>query len=153
MVTSPTTGIRDQKFELHGHTFNVFDVRGQKNERSKWIHCFETVSAVLFITSLSVYDATLYEDDIRNRMQDALLLFSELVNAKRFRLPIEDAIYGTSILFTTLVVLLSISLSGVYSEIQSWMIAHAAWCIFVVLYLFNEACTVYSIFSDRENSC
>eukprot|EP01083_Nonionella_stella_P039117 106389_1 len=66
------------------------------------------------------------------------------------KIPIEDSIYGASILLTTFIVLLIISLLDIYSEIQSWMVAYMVWCIYVVMYSFNRACTVYSIFSKRE---
>jgi hypothetical protein len=29
---------------------------GQRNERRKWIHCFENVTAVIFVAALSEYD-------------------------------------------------------------------------------------------------
>jgi len=32
-----------------GNKFKMFDVGGQRNERKKWIHCFENVTAVLFV--------------------------------------------------------------------------------------------------------
>lgn len=41
----------------------VIDVGGQRSERRKWIHCFENVTALIFIVSLSEYDQVLYEDD------------------------------------------------------------------------------------------
>lgn len=39
----------------------MIDVGGQKNERRKWIHCFEDVTAILFLVSLSGYDQSLDE--------------------------------------------------------------------------------------------
>jgi len=32
------------------------DVGGQRNERKKWIHCFQDVTAVCFVVALSEYD-------------------------------------------------------------------------------------------------
>ena len=46
----------------------MFDVGGQRNERKKWIHCFQGVTAVIFCVSLAEYDQTLYEDETTNRM-------------------------------------------------------------------------------------
>ena len=40
----------------------MYDVGGQRNERKKWIHCFENVTAVIFVAALSAYDQVLYED-------------------------------------------------------------------------------------------
>jgi hypothetical protein len=38
-------------------------VGGQRSERKKWIHCFENVTALVFLVSLSEYDQMLYEDE------------------------------------------------------------------------------------------
>jgi hypothetical protein len=40
----------------------MFDVGGQRSERKKWIHCFEGVTAVLFMAAISGYDQCLVED-------------------------------------------------------------------------------------------
>jgi hypothetical protein len=37
-------------------------VGGQKSERRKWIHCFQDVTSILFLVSLSGYDQCLVED-------------------------------------------------------------------------------------------
>ncbi|KAL3655805.1 guanine nucleotide-binding protein subunit alpha [Castilleja foliolosa] len=58
-----------------GEVYRLFDVGGQKNERRKWIHLFEGVSAVIFCTAISEYDQTLFEDDNKNRMMETKELF------------------------------------------------------------------------------
>jgi hypothetical protein len=63
----------------------MFDVGGQRNERKKWIHCFESVTAVLFVAAISEYDQVLYEDENTNRMVEALNLFEEICNSRWFR--------------------------------------------------------------------
>ena len=40
----------------------MVDVGGQKSERRKWIHCFQDVTSILFLVSLSGYDQCLFED-------------------------------------------------------------------------------------------
>jgi len=40
---------------------HMIDVGGQRSERRKWIHCFEGVTAILFLVSLSGYDQSLIE--------------------------------------------------------------------------------------------
>lgn len=40
----------------------MFDVGGQRSERKKWIHCFENVTALLFLVAISGYDQCLVED-------------------------------------------------------------------------------------------
>lgn len=80
-----TTGIVENAFEIDGNQFKMFDVGGQRNERKKWIHCFENVTAVLFVAAISEYDQVLYEDENTNRMVEALNLFEEICNSRWFR--------------------------------------------------------------------
>ena len=40
----------------------MFDVGGQRSERKKWIHCFESVTSIIFCTALSEYDQVLLEE-------------------------------------------------------------------------------------------
>lgn len=79
-----TTGIVENNFEIEGNQFRMFDVGGQRNERKKWIHCFEDVTAVLFVAAISEYDQVLFEDESTNRMDEALCLFEEISNSKWF---------------------------------------------------------------------
>jgi len=79
-----TTGIVENCFDIEGNQFKMFDVGGQRNERKKWIHCFEDVTAVLFVAAISEYDQVLYEDENTNRMDEALNLFEEISNSKWF---------------------------------------------------------------------
>jgi len=80
-----TTGILENEFVIDKNQFKMFDVGGQRNERKKWIHCFEGVTAVLFVAAISEYDQLLYEDDKTNRMVEALNLFEEICNSRWFR--------------------------------------------------------------------
>jgi len=50
----------------------MFDVGGQRSERKKWIHCFEGVTAIIFIVALSEYDLTLAED--QEMVNDGLVI-------------------------------------------------------------------------------
>ena len=76
--------MRDKKFTIKGSVFNIFDVGGQRSERNKWIHCFDTVHGILFVASLSCYDQNLYEENELNAMDEALELFSIVVNSRYF---------------------------------------------------------------------
>lgn len=79
-----TTGIVEMSFRLDDRSVTLIDVGGQRNERKKWIHCFEGVTAIIFVTSLSEYDQRCYEDDSTNRMHESLLLFDEICNSRWF---------------------------------------------------------------------
>jgi len=80
-----TTGIVENDFEIENNQFKMYDVGGQRNERKKWIHCFENVTAVLFVAAISEYDQVLYEDENTNRIIEALNLFEEICNSRWFR--------------------------------------------------------------------
>lgn len=47
----------------------IVDVGGQKSERRKWIHCFENVTSLIFLASLSEYDQVLEERESIVRAQ------------------------------------------------------------------------------------
>jgi GTPase SAR1 family protein len=79
-----TSGIVVNDFLVEGNEFKMIDVGGQRNERKKWIACFEGVTAVLFIGVLSEYDLVLSEDDSMNRMVETLTLFEEICNSPFF---------------------------------------------------------------------
>jgi len=79
-----TTGIVETHFEIANHKFLLIDVGGQRNERKKWIHSFEGVTAVIFVASLSEYDQLLFEDNSTNRIHESLNLFDEICTSKWF---------------------------------------------------------------------
>ena len=80
-----TTGIVQQHFQIKDKKYTMFDVGGQRNERRKWIHCFDNVTAVIFVTAISEYDQVLYEDENTNRMDEALTLFEQICNHPSFK--------------------------------------------------------------------
>jgi len=79
-----TTGIIETRFEVDKEEFRMFDVGGQKNERRKWMHCFDNVSLIIFVVALDQYDQVMYEDLNKNRMSDALELFRTVAQNKFF---------------------------------------------------------------------
>ncbi|KAI8928368.1 guanine nucleotide binding protein, alpha subunit [Entophlyctis helioformis] len=58
-----TTGITETNFHVGELTYRMFDVGGQRSERKKWIHCFENVTAIVFLVAISEYDQVLVEDE------------------------------------------------------------------------------------------
>ncbi|KAL6534064.1 guanine nucleotide-binding protein subunit alpha [Orobanche hederae] len=85
-----TTGVVEIQFspvgenKRSGEIYRLFDVGGQKNERRKWIHLFEGVSAVIFCAAISEYDQTLFEDDNKNRMMETKELFEWILKQPCF---------------------------------------------------------------------
>ena len=79
-----TSGIVTEKYVIDSKQFEMYDVGGQRNERKKWIHCFDDVTAVIFVAALSEYDQVLFEDSSTNRMVEAIELFDEICNNRYF---------------------------------------------------------------------
>ena len=80
-----TTGIVETNFKRNNVKYQIFDVGGQRSERRKWLHCFDDVTAVLFVVALSGYDMTLTEDGTTNRMEESLNLFQAICVNKFFK--------------------------------------------------------------------
>ncbi|KAK9764345.1 guanine nucleotide-binding protein subunit alpha [Basidiobolus ranarum] len=79
-----TTGITETTFVIGSVIYRLLDVGGQRSERKKWIHCFEDVTAIIFMVAISEYDQSLIEDETVNRMQEALTLFDSICNSRWF---------------------------------------------------------------------
>jgi guanine nucleotide-binding protein G(i) subunit alpha len=79
-----TTGITENEITIQGSKFRIVDVGGQRAERKKWINCFQDVSCILFVVAISEYDQVLFEDDVTNRVEEALKVFDEICNLKIF---------------------------------------------------------------------
>ena len=79
-----TTQVIMEKYRIDGIDFEVYDVGGQRSERRKWIDCFDSVTAVIFVAALSEYDQSLAEAKRTNRMVEALELFRSVCNNRAF---------------------------------------------------------------------
>lgn len=75
-----TTGIFETKFEVDKVRFHMFDVGGQRDERRKWIQCFNDVTAIIFVCASSSYNMVLWEDPTQNRLKESLTLFKGIWN-------------------------------------------------------------------------
>jgi GTPase SAR1 family protein len=80
MARVRTTGIAQTELDEGNVHFRVVDVGGQRNERKKWIHCFDDVKALLFVVNLAGYDQVMFEDPTQNRMKESLTLFAQICN-------------------------------------------------------------------------
>ena len=61
--TNSGKNLRALKLSIHRCHASIVDVGGQQSERKKWIHCFDGVNAVIFVSALNEYDLVLAEDD------------------------------------------------------------------------------------------
>jgi len=83
-VRVKTSGIMVDRYNINKQDYELYDVGGQRNERKKWIHCFDNVTAVIFVIALSEFDQYCYEDLSSNRMIEALNLFKEICSNPYF---------------------------------------------------------------------
>uniref|UniRef100_A0A914XCM7 Uncharacterized protein n=1 Tax=Plectus sambesii TaxID=2011161 RepID=A0A914XCM7_9BILA len=80
-----TTGIHEMEFSYKMVTLRLIDVGGQKSEQRKWIHCFDNVNGVLFISCISSYNQYLHDnEETINRLKYGMTLFQRIANNKCF---------------------------------------------------------------------
>ncbi|XP_032220508.1 guanine nucleotide-binding protein G(o) subunit alpha [Nematostella vectensis] len=82
LVRNRTQGVIERSILVNNYNYRVIDVGGQKNQRKKWIHFFDGVTAVVFFASLSSYDEQLEEEEDTNAMLDSLDLFEEITHCE-----------------------------------------------------------------------
>ncbi|KAK7505767.1 hypothetical protein BaRGS_00003038 [Batillaria attramentaria] len=80
-----TSGIFETKFTVDKVNFHMFDVGGQRDERRKWIQCFNDVTAIIFVTACSGFNLVLREDPSQNRLRESLELFRSIWNNRWLR--------------------------------------------------------------------
>uniref|UniRef100_A0A8C7IAI8 Transmembrane protein 14C n=1 Tax=Oncorhynchus kisutch TaxID=8019 RepID=A0A8C7IAI8_ONCKI len=80
-----TSGIFETRFQVDKITFHMFDVGGQRDERRKWIQCFNDVTAIIFVVASSSYNMVIREDNNTNRLREALDLFRSVWNNRWLR--------------------------------------------------------------------
>nr|CAD7608153.1 unnamed protein product [Timema genevievae] len=80
-----TSGIFETRFQVEKVNFHMFDVGGQRDERRKWIQCFNDVTAIIFVTACSSYNMVLREDPTQNRLRESLDLFRSIWNNRWLR--------------------------------------------------------------------
>ncbi|KAK9872533.1 hypothetical protein WA026_017998 [Henosepilachna vigintioctopunctata] len=80
-----TSGIFETSFQVDKVNFHMFDVGGQRDERRKWIQCFNDVTAIIFVTACSSYNMVLREDPTQNRLRESLDLFKSIWNNRWLR--------------------------------------------------------------------
>lgn len=79
-----TTQVIVEKYKIDGIDFEMYDVGGQRSERRKWIDCFDSVDAVIFVAALSEFDQSMAEAKHTNRMSEAIELFRSICNNRAF---------------------------------------------------------------------
>lgn len=58
----------------------IIDVGGQKDERRKWIHCFEDVRCFIYLVAISEYDQFLQESE------DSVCVYFIKTNSEKYNI-------------------------------------------------------------------
>lgn len=102
-VRIPTTGVQESFFKLQSMTFRIVDVGGQKSERKKWIHCFDSVTSIIFFASLCEYDQLLEPKIDRNVASSSVSASSSSSSSARSTNDINTKMEISLALFSTIV--------------------------------------------------
>lgn len=79
-----TTGVHEIKFEVNDIKFSALDVGGARNERRKWLHAFENITAIVYVSAINEYDQGLFEDSSVNSLSESMYTFDRTVNHELF---------------------------------------------------------------------
>jgi GTPase SAR1 family protein len=84
MARFRTSGVIGKEFKIDSAQFTVWDVGGQRSERSQWLPLFDHVTVLVFVVAISEYDQVVAEDRSQNRVQEGLDLFTQIANSDHF---------------------------------------------------------------------
>ncbi|ORX53946.1 heterotrimeric G-protein alpha subunit (G-alpha, GPA2) [Hesseltinella vesiculosa] len=76
------------KFKIGPYKYKIIDIAGEKimaDDSKKWLHCFDDISAVLFLVSINGYDKGTLYDPNSNQMRESLILFDAICNSPWFK--------------------------------------------------------------------
>ncbi|TGZ65202.1 hypothetical protein CRM22_005971 [Opisthorchis felineus] len=74
-----TLGIHTESIVFNNVNFELVDVGGQREQRTKWIEAMsDGVTAVIFLTDVSAYDMMLAEDHTVNRLSESINLLGQV---------------------------------------------------------------------------
>lgn len=83
--------VRSDHYHHHEHRpkevlFDIVDVGGQRNEREKWAYEADKTRAILFVVNLAGYNQVMFEDQKKNRLEEAIHLYHDIHNHPLFAL-------------------------------------------------------------------
>ena len=84
MARKRTTGVVVTELDYGGIHWSCVDVGGQRSERRKWLNCFDSVKAIIYVVNLAGYCKVLFEDKAVNRMHESLNLFEATMSNPLF---------------------------------------------------------------------
>eukprot|EP01126_Amoeba_proteus_P032282 TRINITY_DN3150_c0_g3_i2.p1 TRINITY_DN3150_c0_g3~~TRINITY_DN3150_c0_g3_i2.p1 ORF type:complete len:343 (+),score=59.26 TRINITY_DN3150_c0_g3_i2:60-1088(+) len=75
-----TTGVCHYDIMIDSVMWEFIDVGGQRTERRKWLHLFDDITSLVFLTSLDFFNKSLEEDPNENRLNEDVNLFKEMIH-------------------------------------------------------------------------
>ena len=77
-----TKGVTEYVIPINSIPFRFVDVGGQRSQRQKWLQCFDSVTAILFLVSSSEFDQVLMEDRRTKRLEESKNIFETIINLR-----------------------------------------------------------------------
>eukprot|EP01126_Amoeba_proteus_P032278 TRINITY_DN3150_c0_g2_i1.p1 TRINITY_DN3150_c0_g2~~TRINITY_DN3150_c0_g2_i1.p1 ORF type:complete len:194 (-),score=50.73 TRINITY_DN3150_c0_g2_i1:433-1014(-) len=78
-VRTVTTGVAYYDVSVDSTLWEFIDVGGQRTERRKWLHLFDDITALVYLTSLDFFNKTVEEDPNQNRLDEDVNLFRQMI--------------------------------------------------------------------------
>jgi len=70
-----TSGLVEARIRDGDIEYLIFDLGGARSERRKWIHCISDTSYIIFVSAISAYNRTLYEDSSSNSLVEVSISY------------------------------------------------------------------------------
>ncbi|XP_055341666.1 guanine nucleotide-binding protein G(s) subunit alpha-like [Paramacrobiotus metropolitanus] len=81
-----STNSMETVFAIDHIRYHVFNVAGQRDQKGKWLQCFNNITAILFVLPMSGYDVVVPDEQdetqMTNRLAESLHVFAMLWNSK-----------------------------------------------------------------------
>uniref|UniRef100_G1PRL6 Uncharacterized protein n=1 Tax=Myotis lucifugus TaxID=59463 RepID=G1PRL6_MYOLU len=84
LVRKATKGIVEHDFVIKKIPFEMVDVDSQRSQHQKWFQCFDGITSILFMVSLSECNQGLMEDWPTNWLVEFESIFETIINNKLF---------------------------------------------------------------------
>ncbi|XP_037827353.1 guanine nucleotide-binding protein G(q) subunit alpha-like [Lucilia sericata] len=81
----PSKGFQEHVFKYKNVEFLIADVGYQSTERKKWIHCFDNVTAIIYMVAISEYDQFSLDSKHGNSLKESIELLNSIMSFQYFQ--------------------------------------------------------------------